>query len=218
MNRNPWAGLPAEPPFVLPEDAAVVHAFNAEASEGHRLRVDELLPEPFVGDPEAPVLILGNNPGYTEAGARLKRAPGFAARLRANLAHPPSDYPFLYLSPDAPDPARRWWRKKLRGLLDLGEQRVARSVFAVEHSPYGSVRYGRAPRVPSQEYSFELVRRAMTRGAVIVLTRGRRRWLRSVPGLDGYARLCELSNPMAGTVSRRNCDRFEEVRRAVGGA
>ena len=83
MTDNPWQRLPDRPPFVLPEDAAVVREFNAQVTEHFFLRVDDLLPEPFVGDPKAPVVLLGTNPRFSTGGrsARTSRvsSPGCVA-------------------------------------------------------------------------------------------------------------------------------------------
>jgi hypothetical protein len=223
LNDNPWLLLPEGPPYVLPDDNQAVSDFNTEASEAHRLRVHELLPEPFVGDPDAPVVLLGNNPGYTPAGALRKQNPRFATRMRANLSHQPSDCPFVFFAEDIGEGHRVWWEKKLRGLLHFGHDALARCVLAVEHFPYPSARYGGGLRrlpLPSgaREYSYKLVRRAIQRRAVIALMRGERGWLRDVPALEGYDRLCTLKNPQAGSVSRKNCERFEMVERAVQAA
>ena len=83
-------------------------------------------------------------------------------------------------------------------------------------APYPSRRYGRGlPKLSSQDYSFGLVRQAIERKAVIVLTRGKRRWLRAVPELSRYEGFCELRNPQAGTISRNNCVRFQDIRSAI---
>jgi hypothetical protein len=91
-----------------------------------------------------------------------------------------SDFPFLYLDPD-PDfcpTGKRWWERKLKHLFrDLGPEelarsKLARSILAVEFFPYVSRRYRGMPRVPSQQYSLNLVRHVMERRAFIVLTRG----------------------------------------------
>ncbi|HKB38491.1 MAG TPA: hypothetical protein VKD72_18760 [Gemmataceae bacterium] len=219
MTDNPWQRLPDRPPFVLPEDEAVVREFNSQAAEEYRLRIDELLPEPFVGDPNAPVLLLGNNPGFSPEGAARKKEPRFAARMRGNLLHERSDCPFVFFAPDIVAGHRRWWDRKLKGLLHhFGHEALAKSILAVEHFPYPSKRYGGGGvRLPSraQDYSFGLVRRAMERKAIIVLTRGQRRWLRDLPVLEGYDGLCRLRNPQTASVSRGNCDRFQEVVRAI---
>ncbi len=59
---NPWLHLPMTAPFVLAEDAPLVERFNLTASPDHRLDLT-LLPEPFLGLPSAPVVLLGLNPG-----------------------------------------------------------------------------------------------------------------------------------------------------------
>lgn len=89
--NNPWHRLPARSPFVLPEDAESVLAFNAKqcqrANQEHLLRLD-LVPEPFVGRPDAPVVLLGNNPGVNSAESEAdRRKPTFARRMRDNLLH-----------------------------------------------------------------------------------------------------------------------------------
>src|SRR6516162_2449817 len=66
MSGNPWVHVPVDPPYVLLEDARAVGEFNASAGEAHQLQINKLLPEPFVGDPAAPVLLLSNNPGFGE--------------------------------------------------------------------------------------------------------------------------------------------------------
>jgi hypothetical protein len=217
MNDNPWHRLPDRDPFVLPDDEAAVRQFNEHASEDHKLRIDDILPEPFVGDPNAPVILLGNNPGFTPERVTYKREPSFVARLRDNLLHKASDYPFVFFAPDVHERLKSWWNRKLKQLLRRFEDAVlARSILAVEHFPYPSRKYGGwGLRLRSQEYSFHLVRKAMERKAVIVLTRGKSRWCNEIPTLCGYEGLCELRNPQAGSISPRNCERFPEIVRAI---
>src|SRR5207302_2546478 len=60
-DTNPWLRLPADPPYVLPDDAA---ALSAEYIAQAEIRLD-LLPMPFIGDPRsAPVVLLLQNPGW----------------------------------------------------------------------------------------------------------------------------------------------------------
>ena len=145
MNENPWQHLPDEPPYVLPEDKDKVLAFNEKARlrSDHKLHLD-LIPEPFVGRKDAPLVLLGNNPGVKDkAAADSKRNPAFANRMRSNLLHQLSDdYPFLYLDPDITIPGKGWWERKLKSLLSAcGTRNVARSLLAVEFFPYVSRRY-----------------------------------------------------------------------------
>jgi len=214
---NPWVHLDASAPFVLPEDRALVERFNARASEAHGLRLD-VLPEPFVGRPDAPVVLLALNPGYSDEDPALHAVPSFAARLRANLAHEPQPYPFYFLNPSNEGSGRRWWRRKLKALLDeFPEVRVAEALLCVEYFPYHSRIYkSSAPLLPSQEYGFELVRSAVARGAVVVAMRARRVWCAAIPQLELPGRLLSLRNPQNVAVSLRNCpDGFERIRSAV---
>ena len=55
---QPLARPPGRPPFVLPQDEEHIQRFNETATPSHRVRL-ELLPEPFLGNPRAPVVLLG---------------------------------------------------------------------------------------------------------------------------------------------------------------
>jgi hypothetical protein len=225
--NNPWHRLPDNPPFVLPEDMAKVLAFNATAHENHVLHLD-LIPEPFVGNSEAPVVLLGNNPGFKNPEAMAhKFKPAFANRMRNNLWHQlPDAFPFLYFDPDATIfPSHvDWWKRKLKCVLaDFGNDDnamsiLARSIFAVEFFPYASHRFRHGwLKLPSQEYSFSLVRTAIKQDAVIVLTRGERRWLRRIPELAEYQRLVRLKEVQKAPISPNNCygDGYLQIIRAI---
>jgi hypothetical protein len=214
--------LPDKPPYVAPEDKDKVLAFNLKqrqrGNQQYVLDLD-LIPEPFVGRPDAPVVLLGNNPGVKNPdSAASRRQPPFANRMRNNLFHRLSeDFPFLYLDPhpDIPTPSREWWERKLKDLLrEFGREIVARSILAVEFFPYVSQKYARgSPALPSQAYSFDLVRNAMKRKAVIVVTRGKRRWSSAIDGLAEYPDLVRLREPQKAPISSGNCrdDGFQKI-------
>jgi hypothetical protein len=206
MTDNPWLRLPARPPFVLPEDEQAVDEFNERASEDHRLQIADFLPEPFIGDPGSPVLLLSNNPGFSKHSA-FRKHPKFMTRIRDCITLKLSAFPFYYL---APDYHSRWWRQKLKCLLQrFGDDVVARSVCNVVFFPYVSKTFGHGHcKLPSQEFSFRLVGEAMERGAVIVLMRkGRlKQWQNKVPVLGDYDNLILLRNPQMPAVGPKNCD------------
>jgi hypothetical protein len=229
VNDNPWHRLPDKPPYVLPEDEEVVRAFNVKARQNHVLHLD-LIPEPFVGRPDAPVVLLGNNPGVKSPETKAYRLkPAFADRMRKNLLHRLSDdFPFLYLDPD-PDitsTGKGWWERKLKRLFrefgpdeDVARSILARSILAVEFFPYVSHRYRHGRLVlPSQQYSFGLVRTAVERGRVIILTRGELRWKKAVEELGTYPRLVRLKEVQRAPISRGNCldpEQYQEIVRAI---
>ena len=125
-----------------------------------------MLPEPFLGRRDAPVVLLNLNPGYSPEGPRIHSDPSFAARVRRNLCHLPAEYPFYLLDPAITGPGRDWWEPKLRQLIgQVGRQVVATGVLCIEYFPYHSrrFRHRRLP-LPSQQYSFSLVREALSEG------------------------------------------------------
>src|SRR5688500_3058766 len=86
VTANPWLRLPDSGPYVLADDAEAVGRFNDKPNRKpiHLLRIHDLLPEPFIGSPDAPVVLLSNNPGWSETGLALKQSRGFQQRMRAN--------------------------------------------------------------------------------------------------------------------------------------
>ena len=203
---NPWRDLPIEPPYALEADRPVLARFNQDARPEHQIHLD-LLPEPFLGAPDAPAVLLGLNPGFAPEDRVPHSDPVFQALSRAQLSHAPSAYPFLLLNPAVEAPGRRWWEAKLARLLEIGgRERVARRVLCVEYFPYHSRRFAHAKiRVPSQAYSFNLVRAAVQREAVMVLMRAERLWLEAVPELAAYPWLYRLRSRQNVIVSAANC-------------
>lgn len=214
---NPWTALPDAPPFVLADDRERLRPFAEAAKPEHRFDFS-ILPEPFVGRADAPVVLLGLNPGFDPRDAETHARPAFAAALRANLCHEPLEFPFYLLNPKLPSPGRDWWSRRLRPLVEGTDlHSVAKNVLCVEYFPYHSVNFARrTPRVPSQRYSTWLVEAAVARGAHIVLMRGEWAWLPSVPSLRDYAHLHRLGNPQSPYVSRKNCPHgFDLLLRAI---
>jgi len=187
------------------------------------------IPEPFIGRKDAPVVLLGNNPGFRNKQASAHRKePAFADRMRSNLMHHLSEEsPFLYLDPEPhiSPPGYSWWENKLKHLFrefgkgDIARRILSQAVLAVEFFPYVSQKYGHDRlSVPSQQYSFELVQSAMARRAAIVLTRGERRWYRAVKGLASYSGLIVLKEVQRARISPGNCrnpEKYQEIIHAI---
>jgi len=102
----------------------------------------ELLPEPFLGAPTAPVVLLSLNPGYSPDDQQPHQDPTFQALSRASLVYAPGQYPFVLLNPEVQAPGRRWWESKLARLIEArGREAVARNVLCVEYFLYHSYRF-----------------------------------------------------------------------------
>ena len=203
--QNPWTALPKHPPYVVPSDTALLGRFNTTASSKQRYDLS-LFPEPYFGSSTAPVVVLNLNPGWSPDDAAVHADPTFAAMSRRSLEHTLAPYPFLHLQPGSNTPGARWWRQRTRELAsDVGFDQAARLLACVQLVPYHSSEYsGSTPRLPSQEYSFHLVRQAMVRGAEIVIMRSVNLWFAAVPELANYSRVHRGSNPRAPFISRGN--------------
>jgi hypothetical protein len=196
--QNPWQRLPSRPPFVLQEDQERVNAFNLSARVEHQIQL-AIYPEPFLGRPKAPVVLLNLNPGYQADADPVHHGKAlFAKRSRENLLHAEAAFPFYLIDPALVPICDRtdWWDKKLRCLLederlghsaDSRRKKVANCVLCVEYLPYHSKKSNhRELQVLSQDYSFWLVREAMRREAVILLMRGEQLWCSAIHGLKSY--------------------------------
>lgn len=115
---NPWIALPSQPSYVLPCDEEKVTIYSARARGDYKLQLD-LMPEPFIGLPDAPVVLLNLNPGFDPEDPEVHRHPKYRDVLRNNCCHVSSQFPFFFLHPDFREkPGGRWWRKKLKCLLE----------------------------------------------------------------------------------------------------
>lgn len=189
---NPWHDLPAEPPFVLPCDREAVDEYQRRVRhEAHRL-VLERLPEPWVGDPwTATVLVLQLNPGYNPArDDHVHARTDYQEVVRSSLTRRRLDTPFYFLDPRFADSGGHDWCRQRNhwAIRRVGVEVVSKQLAQVEWFPYRSPRGGRLPKLPSQRYSIELVRRAIERNAVMIATRKIDEWEAAVPELVGYPR------------------------------
>lgn len=211
---NPWAQLPKTRPFVLDSDRASIDAFNSRATSRHAVDTS-LLPEPFLGRPDAPVVLLGLNPGWSADDGVWHSRADFAHLCRANARHESSSYPFYLLNPAlASSPGGRWWSQRLRAVIqETSLECAARGFLCVEYFPYHSDRYsGTTPRLESQEYGFHLVRAAIARGAIIVMLRSVKRWCAAIPEICGYPNCHRLRSVQYVSISPRNCpEGFEAI-------
>ncbi len=202
---NPWSSLPTEPDYVLPSDRAIIAAANAQADYTKRIHLQRM-PKPYHGRPDAPVVLLAANPGVRGEGTEEQ---GDATGLwRLNLLHRMPDYFFCPLHPAHESlPTYQWWSAKLRALIDSYDLKtIANNVQCIQYFPYHSRSFpGPSLRVPSQEYSFHLVRKAIARGAEIVVMRSGRHWYKAVPELITYRSLYEVRNKRNPTISLNNC-------------
>jgi hypothetical protein len=224
--ENPWTELPRTAPFVLPSDRPFVDAFNREHKwddkyDKYRLRT-EVRPIPALGNRGAPVVLLSRNPGFDDDDLLTEEHPKCRSLLEANLTEE-GDLVHPGLTREFADTAGgAWWRRCMKGVtqaLGCDPNELAGSVLAVEFHAYPSKSWAPLPvTLPSQWYGFELVRRAIERGAMVVVLRGARDWRVAVPGLaDHQHRTIVPTNYRQSSVSERTCGaQFDDLLRCFG--
>lgn len=209
MNENPWMCWNQGPSFVHPDDS---HALEKVDPTFLDLGVP---PNPFVGRQDAPLVLLGNIAGLSVDRKDHRRPPyrveeAFVGLMRKNLHHENrSPYPFVFFDPRIWPLSGHFWDHQLCNLLAIhggGESAreiLARNIFTIEFFPYVSISnsYDRKLdkiRLPSQQYSFRLVEKAMEQNAVIAIRYGKDRWLEHVNTLGQYPRLVLLETYSRG--------------------
>jgi hypothetical protein len=200
---NPWTTLPYSSPYVLPQDK---QASETDKSYAY-LRLDTL-PEPFIGRlNDAAVVFLALNPGFAQTDIDLNmNSSRFVSAARANLSNR-INTPFYYFAGGLEfTGGYKWWRSKLGPLIKDGVrlETLAKKIMCVEYFPYHSVTYKNLKNIiPSQNYSFSLVRQAINENKIIIIMRSKKLWLETVPELTNYPFL-ELNSSQNVIISPRN--------------
>jgi hypothetical protein len=203
---NPWHTLGPDAPFVLAEDHEAVTRFNATAVDATRLELG-LLPEPFVGNLDAPVMLLALNPGVSDGDFELHTNEAFRRRVLACHRQESNDWPYYYLDPAVTGPGARWSARVLGPLVrEVGVEAVAHGVVLFEYLPYHSRRFAHHRlSLLSQAFSFACVRASLSKAAAVFVTRGVEPWTMAVPELLRHPRLFRTSSTQNITISPRNC-------------
>lgn len=216
---NPWDDLPVMEPFVLEDDKQSIFGFNHKAKPAHKIHL-ELLPDPYLGNPNAKIMLLNLNPGYSVDDITFHRHDEFFIKTcRDNLLHNDQQYPFYLLNPqNCRSPGFKWWHKKLKPLIERYDlKKVANEICCIEFFPYHSQNYRSIyPPLSSQLYGFHLVREAVKRGAMIIVMRSQKNWLEQVPELrsHNFYTLSSVRNPTISPNNLRNG--FSELVRLLG--
>lgn len=210
--RNPWCDLPCNPPYLLPSDHHTIEVFNKTANENHRVHT-HLLPEPFFGPLAAPVVVLLLNPGAGGEGDYLHEQTTFKEGLIAALTSDNS--PHFHLREGAQGPGHDWWCRVAGSLIkheQIGQKGLANNLLVLEYFPYHSISFNHTHlRLPSQEFTFDQVRRAIKRNAAIIIGRGFPIWCGAVPELASYPHLCMIKSRNAAITERNTKDNFDLV-------
>jgi len=112
-----------------------------------------------------------------------------------------------------------WYRSGLLKdvLTHCAADSVSRKLALIDFVGYRSHQWDHSLRVPSQRFTAEVVRNAVSNNCVVVLTRGRRPWVELVRELDGYEFLFENRSKRQVRISARNTSQlgFDSVVNAL---
>ena len=184
--NNPWVKLPMTPPYVLPEDKKFLDTFSyPDEKRPHT----EILPAPYMGWPDsAKVLLLSLNPGFKDWDVERETEDlDYDKEKRKSLTFQ-SRFPWFVLDPSfVGRPGYLWWQSTIRMPIEVfGIDKVAHLMMVVQYFPYQSAAYKNQRVIPSQHFSFELVRGAMEANKLIIQFRGDQYWYDAVPELGAY--------------------------------
>lgn len=151
------------------------------------------MPEPYIGKPEANVVILFSNPGISLRKEELKdyEIPGFKSAIEKNLTHSNTDCPYYYLDPTfEKTKGGEWIQRRMKTLIEIIKketisiEELSRRIFAIQIHPYHSNKFKPIAGLYTQKYSMFLLSKAIKRGALIVFTRTFSEWDKSYNSFD----------------------------------
>lgn len=222
MRNNPWQKTPENSPFILPEDKSVIESYNKLYGNFSDYRIQtHLLPEPFIGNPNSPVYLLGLNPGYADGEDDLwHKKLDFRRAVRENLIHKTSTFPFYFLDPRFTEsPGGKWWIRKIHWIVEaVGVENTANNLFYLEAFPYHSRKFKPIPKriyrhrtSPSFMYTRDLLLKHLESGKLVVIMRSFRLWYELVPELAQYSSILKVKNTQVMTLSPGNFVGFNKV-------
>lgn len=161
------------------------------------------LPEPYTGDVKSNVYCLNLNLGDAcvcdDSEPQIKK--DFEEYTQKTLRHEINYNMWFRLKDTA---GYDWWQQKTKELREYKKGQYPR-MFVIEYFPYHTVKGTYFPRkLPSYEYSNQLIRQAMAENKYIVIMRHRKEWLQRISGLEEYERLAYLNSPENPCLTKNN--------------
>lgn len=220
--NNPWKHLPQVAPFLLPEDAAKVTAFNKRCKPDNKIYT-ELPPEPYAGRKDAPVVLLMRRPSYHPDDAKyMIKDAAFAAIMQRVRAFEELENPFYHLNKKYPEnPGFHYWKERLKKpIQDMGLRACSQGFLVLQLFPYKTNADLKGKDVlPSFAFTKEILHEAIRRNAIIIQMIAKKEWQQHVPDLKRHRRYFKCKSPANPTISPRNIgvEEYEQVIAAIRG-
>ena len=201
--ENPWLNISWEKRI-----ADIDKDYMAKFSCSKKIQTNTL-PEPYTGDVRSNVYCLNLNPGSAcvcyNSEPQLKK--NFEEYTQKTLRHDIDENMWFRLKETA---GYTWWQQMTEELRKYKKGQDPR-MFVIEYFPYHTVKGTYFPRkLPSYEYSNQLIRQAMAENKYIVIMRHRKEWLQRISGLEEYERLVCLNNPQNPCLTKNNIEPSEK--------
>lgn len=221
--NNPWSTVTAEMQEKIAAcDLEAIHELQNKGVDIHT----RLWPEPFCGNMDAPIYLLNGNPGgvYSPLEEKLTADPLFCKFMVANLNHQVvegyDEFVFfnnlkivndkLICDKDETDYNKllggcEWWQKRTKELRAVMSN-IHPLLFNIEYFPYNSKNISgwQGIKLPSFQYTNELVKSAIDKGKTIIIMRMKKDWVNRILDLDSYANVYVLSNARSVYVTKNN--------------
>jgi hypothetical protein len=221
--ENPWVNLKMiNNEYIAECDRKYIHNSKYKLKNDFELKL-EGLPGPYTGNPQkALVYVLALNPGHVEGEEEIYRK--YTELFLKNLIHSNVEWPFLTFCPELRyTPGGIWWTEKLQSIINTTSiETVSNYVFNAEYFPYHSKRYKNINEIlPSQKYTFFLVKEAIKKNKVIIIMRSEKIWYKAIPELQNYKNKAVLKNKQRAWITSGNMDFniynkiIEELKNAV---
>lgn len=207
--KNPWINIIGLSNKIYSDDLEQINKFNKKYGNTEFEIKTDLYPEPYIGNPLSPIILLNLNPGYSEKDYYFYNNQYARQVWEKNILHQTLKYPFYLIDPKLKELGcgYSWWIKKLKEPIDTwGIKKVANNFCCIEYFPYHSLKYKPLKSIlESQKYNFYLVENAIKRNAVIILMRSKKLWFNAVHEISSYKNLHSLNSNQSVYISKNNC-------------
>lgn len=202
--ENPWQEFmhkSCSDQFILKRELNVIKEFNEKVKDNFKIHTN-IMPAPFMGDVRnAEVMILALNPGYDVEEEKRGFYTKYQDYWRSEIQHNFDKETPLFCLDDTYCEYSHYWSKVLNPIVtelgSNGKDIVAKNVCKVQFFPYQSKKFkpihksilkknGMNHFLPSQEYTFELVKNAIRRNAIIIIPRAIKKWESAIVELKEY--------------------------------
>jgi hypothetical protein len=218
--ENPWIGFQYSDKMVLGMDLASVTQHNQSSKLEYQFLL-HLAPEPWIGNLQGNLLVLYSNPGATKENLNKVLQPKHNLVMEKsirNLNQTNLEFPHFHFDPELDGTeGALWYKAKYKWLIESTSMNaVAKNLVTCELAPYHSVKW-KIPKImpPSQEFTYQVIRDAISREAVILLARTPRVWLQNIPELSRYPYVFK-PNSINASISPNNYPAgFEKIVKAI---